>query len=55
MSETVKKYTTIKVSKENVRRLKLMGRKGETYNDIITLLLDHKPKRLRPIKDIDSS
>lgn len=46
-------YTTIKVSKYNKERLKSIGRKGETYNDIIGLLLDHKPKRFRPIKDVE--
>jgi len=38
------------VSKENVERLKRIGRKGETYDDIIGLLLEHKPKRFRPVK-----
>ena len=47
-------YSTIKVSKEVKERLKSIGRKGETYNDIIKLLLDHKPKRLRPIREEDS-
>lgn len=47
-------YTTIKISKANKERLKSIGRKGETYNDIITLLLNHKPKRLRPIKNEES-
>ena len=46
-----KQYTTIKVSTEAKEQLKRIGRKGETYNDIIMLLLKHKPKRLRPIKD----
>jgi len=46
-------YSTIKVSKEVKERLKSIGRKGETYNDIIVLLLDHKPKRLRPIREND--
>lgn len=50
MSEASRKYTTVKVSKGNVERLKRIGRKGETYNDIIGLLLDHKPKRFRPVK-----
>jgi hypothetical protein len=47
-------YSTIKVSKKVKEQLKRIGRKGETYNDIITLLLNHKPKRLRPIKDEES-
>ena len=47
-------YTTIKISKDNKERLRRIGRKGETYNDIIGLLLKHKPKRLRPIKDEES-
>jgi len=51
MSGTMRKYTTVKVSKENVEHLKRIGRKGETYDDIIGLLLAHKPKRFRPIKE----
>jgi len=43
-------YSTIKVSKEVKERLRSIGRKGETYNDIIMLLLDHKPKKFRPFK-----
>jgi len=46
-------YTTIKISKDNKEQLRRIGRKGETYNDIIALLLKHKPKRLRPIRDED--
>jgi len=47
-------YTTIKISKDNKERLRCIGRKGETYNDIVGLLLDHKPKRFRPLKDVET-
>lgn len=46
-------WTTIKVSNETRDRLKSIGRKGETYNDVIVLLLDHKPKRWRPLRDVE--
>jgi predicted CopG family antitoxin len=36
---------TIKVSTRD--RLKALGRKGESYGDVIELLLDHKPKKWR--------
>ena len=33
-------YTTIRVSRETKRRLDEIGRKGETYDDIIRRLLE---------------
>lgn len=53
MQDIEKEYTAIQITKANAKRLKDMGRKGETYDDIIKLLLDHKPKRLRPLKWVD--
>ncbi len=38
--EKRKKVTTIQISKELREQLKLLGRKGETYEDIIHRLLD---------------
>lgn len=45
MSEEEKEYSTIKVSKQNIQRLKEIGRKGETYDDIISRLLDRFQRR----------
>jgi hypothetical protein len=36
---------TIKVSTRD--RLRALGRKGESYDAVIVLLLDHKPKKWR--------
>jgi len=36
-----KKITTIRVSEELREKLKSMGRKGETYEDIIWKLIEH--------------
>lgn len=38
-------YVNIKVKRGCRDRLKLLGRKGETYSDVVEYLLDHKPKR----------
>jgi len=39
------RYTSIRVKHSTVEELKHIGRKGETYNDIILWLLAHRPKR----------
>jgi hypothetical protein len=45
------KYTSIRVKRSTVDKLKGIGRKGETYNDIILWLLSHRPKRRIAKKD----
>lgn len=45
------KYTSIRVKRSTVEELKIIGRKGETYNDIIRWLLAHRPKRRVAKKD----
>jgi hypothetical protein len=45
------KYTSIRVKRSTVEALKSIGRKGETYNDIIRWLLTHRPKRRVAKKD----
>jgi len=45
------KYTSIRVKRSTVDELKGIGRKGETYNDIILWLLAHRPKRRIAKKD----
>jgi hypothetical protein len=45
------KYTSIRVKRSTVDELKSIGRKGETYNDIILWLLAHRPKRRIAKKD----
>ena len=43
MSE--KEYTSIRVRKETAKGLTLIGRKGESYDQIIVWLLAHSKKR----------
>jgi len=38
---------TIKIMKETRERLKALGRKGETYDDIVNRLLDRVLRRKR--------
>jgi len=45
------KYTSIRVKRSTVEELRSIGRKGETYNDIIRWLLAHRPKRRVAKKD----
>lgn len=45
------KYTSIRVKRSTVAELKGIGRKGETYDDIIRWLLAHRPKRRVAKKD----
>jgi len=40
-----REFTTIQVKKGTRERLKKLGRKGETYNDIITKLLKEYEER----------
>ena len=37
-------YTTIALKKKTVSKLKSLGKKGETYDDIIKRLLEQKKK-----------
>jgi hypothetical protein len=38
--------TYVRVSCENVERIKVVGKKGETFDDVVTMLLDfHKDLR----------
>ena len=37
----MQKYTTIRLRKETVEKLKELGKKGETYDEIITKLIKH--------------
>ena len=39
------KLTTISISKETKERLDNVGKKGQTYNDIVAGLLDTKAKQ----------
>jgi len=48
-SEVVK-LRTIRVSVEACERLKAMGKKGETYDDVLTRLLDRVERRKRKSK-----
>jgi len=41
------KLRTIRVSVEACERLKAMGRKGETYDDVLKRLLDKVERRKR--------
>jgi len=55
MSETipnlvVKSYTSIRLERSTVERLKKYGKYGEDYNDIIVRLLDMLPKRFRRVE-----
>ena len=39
------KYTSIRVKKSTAQRLNDIGRKGESYDDLILWLLDNSKKR----------
>jgi len=39
------KYTSIRVKQSTAKRLQEIGRKGESYDQIIVWLLDHAKKR----------
>ena len=41
------KLTSIKIRKETAERLKELGRKGETYDDVLTRILDRIQRRRR--------
>ena len=45
------RYTSIRVKRSTLDELKSIGRKGETYNEIIRWLLAHRPKRRVAKKD----
>lgn len=47
----VKSYTMVRLKKETVEKLKELGKKGETYDDIIRKLLDfYEKKKIIKIK-----
>ena len=39
------KKTTLQLTEETKKRLDKIGHKGETYDDILSRLLDHQEKR----------
>ena len=43
--EGKKEWTTVKISRETHERLKRIGRKGDTFDDIIRRLLDFYEKK----------
>jgi hypothetical protein len=45
MFVSVEKYSSIRVTHETVERLKELGRKGESYEEVVVWLLDHAKKR----------
>ncbi|MCK4669124.1 hypothetical protein KAT21_03270 [Candidatus Bathyarchaeota archaeon] len=45
------KYSSIRVRRSTLDELKSIGRKGETYDDVICWLLAHRPKRRVAKKD----
>jgi len=45
------KYTSIRVKQSTAKRLAEIGRKGESYDDVIVWLLDHSKKRGRKIAE----
>jgi len=45
--EKDERWTSIRVKKRTVERLKQAGRKGETYDDIIRRLLEKASRRRR--------
>jgi len=45
------KYSSIRVKRSTLDELKSIGRKGETYDDVICWLLAHRPKRRVAKKD----
>jgi uncharacterized protein YqeY len=46
MSE--EKYTSIRLRQSTAEQLKVMGRKGESYDDVIAWLLKNSKKRKNP-------
>lgn len=42
------KYTSIRLKQSTAQRLKYIGRKGESYDDIIVWLLKNSKKRRMP-------
>jgi predicted CopG family antitoxin len=42
------KYTSIRIQTSTVEQLKMMGRKGESYDEIILWLLKNSRKRKGP-------
>lgn len=44
-------YTPIRVKKSTAKTLTLMGRKGETYDDVIQWLLRNSRKRKISVKE----
>jgi hypothetical protein len=39
--QNMDKMTYVKVSCGNIERIKAIGKKGETFNDVVTKLLDY--------------
>ena len=49
--ESAGKWTSIRVRKETVSMLKELGRKGETYDDIIRRLIERVTRRRRKVRE----
>ncbi len=47
MNETAKEETMIRIQKRTRDRLKELGKKGESYNDVITRLLKERDEKRR--------
>jgi len=45
MFVSAEKYSSVRVRHETLERLKELGRKGESYEQVIVWLLDHAKKR----------
>jgi hypothetical protein len=45
MFVSAEKYSSVRVTHETLERLKELGRKGESYEQVIVWLLDHAKKR----------
>lgn len=43
----MQKYTTIRLTKSTVERLKELGKKGETYDEIIKRLIKYVAKAIK--------
>jgi predicted CopG family antitoxin len=53
MHVTEEKYTSIRLRQKTAEQLKMMGRKGESYDDVIAWLLKNSRKRKSPkVNDI---
>ena len=48
MFVAVEKYTSIRLKQKTAEQLKMMGRKGESYDDVIAWLLKNSRKRKSP-------